>query len=315
MPPVAGFWRRLGAWTIDVILIMIIGQALGWSLSSVWFQVGPYGRFVGLSVLLFYFGVLNSKVGGGQTLGKRLLKVAVRDGANQPIGIGRSLSRSTIVVLPFILNGWSLPIMENPIIQWASTVIIFGGSLAIAYTMTFNRRARQGLHDLVCGTYVVFLPGKPTRAFPKTARIHLVVSAALLSIAIIAYSMFTFLSARLFEAERIAPLKNLSQIIQRDDRFFSAYEGVRRMFSSTGPGERVLAIRVWQKGAQLSADEQKQIAKSLARKAFDYMSDLKQYDTIEIQMTSSYDLGIAGGFVNSVSKGSVKDWQNMLLQH
>lgn len=182
----------------------------------------------------------------------------------------------------------------------------------IAYTMIFNRQARQGLHDLACGTYVVFLPGSPTPAFPKTARIHLIVSAALLSIAIIVCGIFVFLTMKMSEAPALAPLSNLSRAIQHDGRFFSAYVGERKMFSSSGQQSRVLVIQVWQKGTQSSIDEQKQIAKSLARKAFDSMSNLKQYDAIQMQITNSYDLGIASGFMGSVKEESVKDWQNTI---
>jgi|CXWL01.1.fsa_nt_gi uncharacterized RDD family membrane protein YckC len=74
----------------------ICGQILGWSLSSFWFQIGPYGRIVGLLFILPYFGLMNSGVGKGQTIGKRLLKIAVRDGENKPIRLGRSLPPNSL---------------------------------------------------------------------------------------------------------------------------------------------------------------------------------------------------------------------------
>ena len=63
--PIAGFWRRLAAWIIDSLLLGILGQSIGWTFSSFWFEVGPYGRFVGLFFILTYFGLMSSKFGKG----------------------------------------------------------------------------------------------------------------------------------------------------------------------------------------------------------------------------------------------------------
>lgn len=38
--------------------------------------------------------------------------------------------------------------------------------------MIFNRKGKQGIHDMLLGTYVVYLPGKPIESFPTTPRIH-----------------------------------------------------------------------------------------------------------------------------------------------
>ncbi|MFN0277042.1 MAG: RDD family protein [Pyrinomonadaceae bacterium] len=77
--PIASFWRRLAALIIDSLLLGIVGQIIGWTFSSFWFGIGPYGRFVGFIFIFFYFGLMNSKLGGGQTIGKRVLDMAVTD--------------------------------------------------------------------------------------------------------------------------------------------------------------------------------------------------------------------------------------------
>src|ERR671923_3070682 len=85
LPPIAGFWRRFLAWFIDSLLLGIIGQAIAVLFSSFFFSIGPYGRPIGLLFIIPYFGILNSKIGGGQTIGKRLMKIAVRNKNNEPI--------------------------------------------------------------------------------------------------------------------------------------------------------------------------------------------------------------------------------------
>ncbi|MBE0448320.1 MAG: RDD family protein [Actinobacteria bacterium] len=310
LPPIASFWHRLGAWVIDAIFLGIIGQILGWSLSFIWFQIGPYGRFVGLFFLIPYFGILNSNIAGGQTIGKRLLKIGVRDGANQPIGIGRSLLRTSILILPFMLNGWSLPILQNPALQWLQAVIVFGGGSILVYTMIFNRGARQGLHDLVCGTYVIHLPGKPNFSFLKTSQIHMVVSGVLLSIAIVATSASAFVGAKIVEKTGLAPIHNLYQVLQQDDRFFAVSVNDNRMYYSQGSVTRTLAIELWYKGTSSSDNERQEIFRSVVQKVFANMDDVNKYDGISVRLTRAYDIGIASGRLFFSETKSVPDWQD-----
>lgn len=42
IPPIAGFWLRVLAFLIDGAVLGVAGQVLGWSMSTFWFQVGPY---------------------------------------------------------------------------------------------------------------------------------------------------------------------------------------------------------------------------------------------------------------------------------
>ncbi len=42
-----------------------------------------------------HFGVMDSRFGNGQSVGKRLLRIAVRDRGNQPIGVAHSSIRLT----------------------------------------------------------------------------------------------------------------------------------------------------------------------------------------------------------------------------
>src|SRR6187455_1232356 len=83
-PPIAGFWRRFFAWCIDLLLLGVIGQVIAVAFSSFLFSIGPYGRPIGLLFLIPYFGIMNSRIGGGQTVGKRWMQIAVRNRENDP---------------------------------------------------------------------------------------------------------------------------------------------------------------------------------------------------------------------------------------
>src|SRR6266567_4130817 len=71
--PIASFWRLLGAFFLDSIILGIAAFVLAIPFFSTLSRLGPYGRLVGIFLALPYYGILNSRIGDGQTLGKRIL--------------------------------------------------------------------------------------------------------------------------------------------------------------------------------------------------------------------------------------------------
>jgi uncharacterized RDD family membrane protein YckC len=307
-PPIAGFLQRLVAWIVDTFLLGIVGQILGWSLSFIWFQIGPYGRTVGLFFIVPYFGLMNSRIGNGQTLGKRLLKIAVRDRENKPISVGRSLLRISILAIPAILNQWALPIFQVTVLQWLLTVFVFGVGAAIFYTMVFNRRTRQGLHDLVCGTYVVQLTGKPIEAFPQTARIHWVISGVLVALAVVIATVTSVIGSSFVSGTVLAPRYELYQTLQADRRFFTGSVNDNTLYSSQGKTIHWLQVQVWCKGVP-SNEERTKIMNDIAKVVLDHADNVDQYDFLGISVTSAYDLGIATGHITFNDDQPIEVWR------
>lgn len=185
---IAGFWRRLGALVIDLILLGIVGWILGTLFFDALARMGANARLIGFAIALAYFGILNSRIGGGQTLGKRWLGVRVVDASGQLLTLPRSLLRYAVLGIPFFANG--LPVdpslaMSTPL-GFLLALIVFGGVFAIVYLYIFNRRTRQSLHDLAVGSYVErFDRTAQSVPFPVVWRGHMV---ALAVIAVIALS-------------------------------------------------------------------------------------------------------------------------------
>ena len=103
-PPIAGFWRRFFAWLVDMLILGVTGQILGLIFSTFLFSLGPYGRPIELLFVVPYFGIMNSKIGGGQTIGKRLFKLSVRNQNNETIGLGRSIVRNPNLIHPRVIE-------------------------------------------------------------------------------------------------------------------------------------------------------------------------------------------------------------------
>lgn len=152
----AKFWPRAGAIFIDLLIVGVVGYALGMVLFDTLAKLGAYARIPGFIIAISYFGVLNSRIGNGQTLAKRWLGLRVVDERGVCLSLPRSLLRYTVLGFPFFLN--YLPVdfqSDSTFLAVLISLVLFGGMLSIFYLFVFNRRTRQSLHDLVVRSYVV----------------------------------------------------------------------------------------------------------------------------------------------------------------
>lgn len=324
-PPIASIWRRFFAWAIDTLLLSVLGWGLGLIFSSFFCSLGPYGRPIGLIVTLPYFGILNSRLGGGQTLGKRLLKIAVRNNKNEPISLGRSLIRISILAIPALFNGWGLPIFSNPVIIWFLSLLIFGLGGAIFYTMVFNIKTRQGIHDMFLGTYVVYLPGKPVVSYPTTAKIHWYVPAIWTGLVAIAAIVMATIAPNLIAnspstnagdsssalSAKLSSLMELSQTIYKDPRFFSVNANDHTFYSADGQTTHLLVVTVWYKG-RVTENGREDVVLSIAKIVLDNYKDLDDYDGLQIKIISGFDIGIASGNYSMFFTQSIENWSKQV---
>jgi len=153
---ICGFWRRIGALLLDSLILGVVGFALGFFLESTFIQIGSWGKLIGFIIAMTYFGLMNSAIFNGQTIGKKAFAIKVVDSSNQAISLSKSFLRYSILGAPFFVNG--LRINNDALLSYLTyplSIILFGGLFAIGYLYIFNRVTRQSLHDLVVGTYVV----------------------------------------------------------------------------------------------------------------------------------------------------------------
>lgn len=313
-PQLAGFWRRIAAFLIDALLLGILGQIIGWSASSFWFTIGPYGRFLGLFIVLVYFTLLYSWISNGQTLGKRLLGIAVRDKNNKPVSIKRSLLRISILAFPSILNGWELPIFNNNILSWLIGIIVFGGIAVIVYTMLFNRGSKQGIHDLICGTYVVRLKGEGAADFPVAAKKHWIVSGILISITIVIVTIISFFSGNIISKAGLSDGLAIQKLLIDDGRFHNAsiqYNTTRIIagnITSVGSSTSYITVEAWYKG-KMSESERVKAMNDIADIVMEKTDNIDEFDKIRVVVKSAFDLGIGSGHMTYSETKSIDEWK------
>lgn len=287
---IAGFWRRLGAFAIDGLILGLAGMLLGAINFDGLARLGMYGRLLGFIIALGYFGLFNSRFGEGQTPGKKLLGVRVVDAQGQCLGVSRSLLRYAVLGAPFFLNG--LPLALPIVMSWLGYVLallVFGVGLSIIYLYVFNRRTRQSLHDLVVGSYVVRVAEQVApRPVPDVWHGHAVVVGLLVALSLLA----PMLGQRLTGTSWAANLEPVQQAIaaQPHVRQTSVQKG---WISSRGHTSHYLAATL---GLDTSMVDDEDYARGIARIMAGHYPDVDTQDAVVVNLSYGYDLGIASGW-------------------
>jgi uncharacterized RDD family membrane protein YckC len=167
---IAGFWVRVLSDILDALLLGVFGLLLAIPFRDTFYRLGEHGVFVGLPISLAYAGVLQSRLGGGQTLGKRLLGLRVVKLDGSLLSLDRSLIRYVIVsygmyqtavtyalvtVAPFLRLQWIEAVQGG-----LGVALLLGCFLVLPF-----HPLKRGIHDLLTGTIV-------TRGgFPDPARL------------------------------------------------------------------------------------------------------------------------------------------------
>jgi len=83
-PIYSKFWPRFGAYLLDILVLGITGLILGLFLGDTFVHMGGQSMLVGFFIALLYFGLGNSAIFNGQTLGKKIVNLQVVE-SNQSV--------------------------------------------------------------------------------------------------------------------------------------------------------------------------------------------------------------------------------------
>ena len=133
----AGFWKRFAAFVIDVIVLMIIGGVVGFSIGLILAASGSrdtkvaevLAMLAGALINWIYYATMESSQLQA-TPGKLALGIKVTDLEGQRVGFGRATGRYFA--------------------KFFSAILLGVGFIKIAFT-----KKKQGLHDQLAGTLVV----------------------------------------------------------------------------------------------------------------------------------------------------------------
>jgi len=303
---ISSFWRRIGALFIDSLLLGIFGYVIGLALESTFVQLGGWGRLVGFAIALVYFGVMNSSITGGQTLGKKALKIRVVDSSNLPIGIGKSILRYVVLATPFSLNGaqFSNEVILSYLIYPLSFII--GGLFAIIYLYIFNRNTRQSLHDIVVGTFVVNA-NVEKQEIGKVWNVHIAIVALLFVVSAIVPAF----TSQLAQSEPFKEMLTVqSALLSEPNVTYATIATSTTIFSSIKESTKTTTYVSSQVFLGSNNVSDAEFARQLASIVISNYPEAINKDVIQIVLTYGYDIGIASKWSSYSHNFNPKELQN-----
>lgn len=303
---VAGFWRRIFAFLIDAAILGLSGYSLGLLFFDLFSQLAGWGRLLGFLITLVYFGVLNSTVGNGKTIGKRLAGIKVQDADGGTISLNRSCLRFTILAAPFFLYGAFIPtsIAITPLGLMIS-LIIFGLGGTIVYLYTFNRQSRQSLHDLITKTYVVAADFPLKTQVPSIWKWHLLpVAIWLLAVAVFTTIVTSAVNREGLLSKLITVQKSLEE--SGNVRVANILMGKNDV---KGKGAKYCRATAVLRNRPRDFNEPiAEIAAIMLQKCPNIMNQ----DLISITVMYGYDIGIAQSWEKHSAQHSPSEWNKKL---
>jgi uncharacterized RDD family membrane protein YckC len=303
---IAGFGQRVGAFLVDCVLLGAIGIVAGFFLTDEFVRLGAWGRLLGFSVAIAYFGPLNSRLNGGQTLGKRLLKIKVvaRDGA--ALSVPKSFLRFLPLGAPWFLNHAQFP--DSALFSfwgYVVSIIIFGLGLSVVYLFVFNRPARQSLDDLLVGSYVVAANAVGPVAAAAPRRIHLVVCMLL----VVAAGVIPYFTKDLAAGEPFASMILVQRTVTSVPWVVNAQVNKGKNFRS-GTGKASSTTTYMGIVADCRDPDIKNAARAtqLAKLALSADSSAASLDVIQVTLVYGYDIGIASSWRSQTNEHSPAEW-------
>jgi uncharacterized RDD family membrane protein YckC len=320
-------WRRILAFVIDGLVLGLAGFVIGLPFFETFSNLGSWGPLVGFWLALPYFAILNSKIGNGQTLGKRLMHIKVVDENGSTITFWKSVARYAVFAVPYFLNEVLLPTTRTP---WAVSILVsvavFGVGGASLYLVVFNRRTRQGLHDLVAGSYVADADKDGALRIEPAWRFHWAILSALLIIGFVGTGVLS---------NKLAQWRPFPQLLE-DVRVVEGMEGVQAAgvqdmnthnFSS-GEKKKTLVINVYwtdksagnhpfsesltHKATEGWAEKQP-IADQVAKLIIEHDSTVKGHDSLKVVVIRGYNIGITHAQVSYYYEHTPSEWNTRLF--
>jgi uncharacterized RDD family membrane protein YckC len=302
--PIGSLGRRILAFVVDAVLLGIAGNVVALPFFSPLSRIGPWGPLVGFFLALPYFAILNSQIGGGQTLGKRWLRLQVVDKEGNTIPLGRSVVRYTVFAVPYFMNGIGLPTSRVPlIVSVVIWMVVFGVGGATFYLVFFNRHSRQGIHDLAGGSYVADASKVGAPRIQPIWATHCGILTAI-------FVVFGVTTAALFKGPG-SPLSELFEDIRLAESMPQVQVAKAQETLPWGQGEakKILTINVFWNG---KTGGERAFAGQVAKNILQNDPRAQNHDLLRVRVTRGYDLGIANAHFSYSFEHSPAEWNRVL---
>ncbi len=287
-----------------MLILGIIGVIAGSLLQEQFAALGAWGRVVGFIVTLTYFGVTESGLGGGQSLGMKVLGMRVVSQTGEALSLPAAFIRAAIFCLAYFLNGAGFDLdVGNEWTAMGVSLLIFGLIFSVFYMLIFNRRTRQSIHDLAVGAFVVKAdPGKLSLSTEPIWRGHV----AIVGVAIFAMSVGGILISKQFlQSGPLASLVLVQQTVRTLPGVNRVSVSLNAFTSSTGTTNRLFINAV----VDASTLNPEVLAQHIAQVALKNCAEASKQHAIVVTLTSGYDIGIASWWRSTNYTHTPEEWR------
>jgi RDD family len=264
---------------------------------------------MGFFLALPYFAILNSRVGNGQTLGKRWMHLQVVDRDGTPVSLWRSSCRYFVLSVPYFLDDLTLPVTRVPwIVSSLLGLVVFVVGGATLYLVLFNRRTRQGVHDLAGRTYVADAYEIGSLQLQPVWKMHFVI----LGILLLALCLGTgVLGDKLANWAPFPQMLEDVRLVEGMQDVQSAGEQERVSSGWSGENKRkTLVVTVSWSG---QPDGREVFADQVARVILQHNPKVKEHDSLRIVLIRGFDLGIAHAQITYPFERTPDQWSSRLF--
>lgn len=256
-----------------------------------------------------YFAILNSKIGGGQTLGKKWMHLQVVDKDGNTIPFGSSVLRYAVLAIPYYLDEIRLPVTRTPwFISSLVSVVITGVGAATLYLVLFNRHTRQGVHDLAVKSYVADADMSGPLKTKAIWKIHWVILSSLLILLFVGGGIF---SNKLSRWGNFPRMLDDVRLIERMPSVQAA--GVQDMYWScldNGEKKRILIVTIFWTG---KPEAREAFANQVVKTILQADSTIERHDSLRVVIIRGYNLGIAHAQVSYPFEHTPAQWRVLVF--
>lgn len=293
---VVGFWRRFFADFLDAIFLGIPGFALGYAFRYTFSSMGIHAIWFGLACGFLYYGVQHTYLAGGQTPGKRLLGIQVLRRDGEYLSFNKSFIRYLVISFVFYngIFGGLLSYLPPKAMMAAGSIyfIIIIWAFFACFLMIPFHPLKRGLHDIAADSIVVYkgtfddeiVNQLDDSAKAKRAMIILtIVSVIFAGTCVIWLAKFT--------SNNTNDFAKLTEI----HKFLKTEYDVQAVRANTFNGKaQSLTVVTYVPLATFENDTEKErIRQGVYNKTADHFNDLEKFGTLNVVITSGFNIGIA----------------------
>ena len=302
--------RRFFAFLIDSLIIVLFGKLLGLLFGDFFIELGDLGKIVGFIVVLFYFGIGNSKILNGQTVAKKLLKIRVVGKSSEAISVQKSFLRTIPFAAYILLNG--LPVSDSADLYPSLILgtILFSIPVLETYFIIVNNKSLQSLHDMIAKTFVVSVKSEGNINIANQ-KVFLYVGIALpiliLIVTIVGSATVSNKLIYVTDMQKIISVASHELPISS----ISMYRNKTTTTNLNGETTQVKLIEVT--ATKINKDENDTLlAIKIAKVIFDSGFKFEDGETLSITIIYGYDIGIASNYFSNKFNDSIENWKKVI---